>query len=324
MIQNGWQQIIDGICTNYLESQKQLHPYCNGKIVIAGPTASGKSALAIQLAHTLQQITNLQCVIINADAIQMYQGLPILSAQPILKDGYAYDILHMLYNFASPTNISLSVADWLKMVHGCFNDYRRNQCINIVVGGSSMYIKSLVEGISPIPEIMPEVRQHVRAILLHYGPKMIYHYLQASNIDIPAHVTQRDTYRIQRIYETWLSSGRAMVDLWKSEVKTNHHNYFKILLEPSKEQLLHNIYNRTALMINDTLFQEVIQFQKKYNLSKSNTIGFQYICDHLSNRINRDTMQSLIYLETKKYAKRQNTFFKKLSWDLRVNSVYHS
>ena len=272
-------------------------------ILLAGPTASGKSKLAISLAKKLDG------EIINADSMQIFKEFGILSSRPNLND--IKKIKHHLYGEISVKKY-FSAGDWLKKskkkIHTCL---KRNK-IPIVVGGTGLYFNTITKGISKIPDIDLKTRNKVRNLYKKLGTKRFYQQLLKFDPKIKYKILPTDSQRVQRAYEVKLKTKKSLFD-WFANTKSDFLDFEikKIFIEIPREVLLKKITTRTEEMFKNKCVNEVKKFNNlKVNksLSANKLIGVQEINDFLKGSISINQCKELINIKTRQYAKRQNTW----------------
>ena len=272
-------------------------------ILLAGPTASGKSKLAIGLAKRLNG------EIINADSMQIFKEFQILSSRPGLSE--TKEIKHHLYGFISIKRY-FSVGDWLKEAKNKIDDILKRKKIPIVVGGTGLYFNSITKGISKIPDLDSKTRNKVRNLYEKIGIKKFYSLLIKLDPKIKGRIIPTDSQRLQRAYEVKLQTKKSLFD-WFANTKSEFLDFEikKIFINIPRDELLKKIYKRTDIMIKKKCINEVKKFNKlkiKKNLSANKLIGVQEINEFLKGTISLDQCKELINIKTRQYAKRQNTW----------------
>ena len=270
-------------------------------LIISGPTASGKSSLAIHLAD-LHDIA-----IINADSLQIYSGLPILSSQPTSEE--QKKVKHFLYSYLQPQENS-SVAEWLKLVKSTVEKVWAEKKLPVIVGGSGMYISKLVEGISEIPQIEKELRDEVKTLYEKIG----HEEFQKKLIDLGEEKIL-DKHRLIRAYEVLLKTGKS-ISYWQSQPPKKlfaDEVFTHVNLNPDREKLYENCNLRFEQMLESGAIEEV-QALMDQGISDekqiTKTLGYYEICDFLLERISREEMIKTATQKTRNYAKRQLTWFR--------------
>ena len=272
-------------------------------ILLAGPTASGKSKLAIQLAKKLNG------EIINADSMQMYKEFSILSSRPNNKE--TRKAKHHLYGIISAKKY-FSAGDWLKLAKSKINQCHRKKKIPIIVGGTGLYFNTITKGISKIPNIDVKTRSKVRALFKKLGYKNFYEKLLDIDPKVKNRILPTDSQRTQRAYEVILKTKKSLFD-WIMNTKSDFINFEikKIFIDIPREELLKKISQRTESMFKNKCMEEVKKFNSlKINksLSANKLIGVQEINAYLKGSIALDQCKELINIKTRQYAKRQNTW----------------
>ena len=272
-------------------------------ILLAGPTASGKSKLAISLAKKLNG------EIINADSMQVFKEFKILSSRPSLSD--TKTIRHHLYGLISVKRY-FSAGDWLKhakkKIIYCF----KKKKIPIVVGGTGLYFNTITKGISKIPDIDLKTRNKVRNLHKKIGFKRFYNLLIKLDTKAKGRILPTDSQRVQRAYEVKLKTNKSLFD-WFENTKSDFLDFEikKIFIDIPRNELLKKISKRTDLMIKKKCINEVKKFNKlkiKKNLSVNKLIGVKEINDFLKGKISLEQCKEFINIRTRQYAKRQNTW----------------
>ena len=256
--------------------------------IIAGPTASGKSGLALDLAEKIHG------EIVNADAFQVYQGLQILTARPSQEE--MRGIPHHLYGYVDDFSQE-DVVGWGKRVANIIPTLENP----IVVGGTGLYLSVLINGISPIPDVSPEVRNKVR---------------QMDSQEVLAKLNKgkvpRDIQRQKRALEVLLETGHP-IDYFQKMPKKKFLNVdFKgIILLPDKEKLYNRIETRLDQMLRDGAIEEVKKLMKE-NASGGvmKAIGVKELIDFINKKEDLEAASKKILLATRHYAKRQSTWFR--------------
>ena len=272
-------------------------------ILLAGPTASGKSKLAIHLAKKLNG------EVINADSMQIYKEFSILSSKPNKVE--IKRAKHHLYGIVSVKKY-FSAGDWLKEAKKKINLCLKKKKIPIIVGGTGLYFNTITKGISKIPDIDSKTRVKVRNLFKKLGFKKFYKKLLKLDPKVKGKILPTDTQRTQRAYEVKLKTKKSLFD-WIANTKSDFldFNLKKIFIDIPRAELLQKISKRTDQMFKQNCMAEV----KKFNLQKINSnlsanklIGVQEINRYLNGAISLDECKELINIKTRQYAKRQNTW----------------
>jgi len=272
-------------------------------ILLAGPTASGKSKLAIHLAKKLNG------EIINADSMQIYKEFSILSSRPNKLE--MKQAKHHLFGVVSAKNY-FSAGDWLKETKKKINLCFKKKKTPIIVGGTGLYFNTITKGISKIPDIDLKTRTQVRNQFKKLGYKKFYEKLLEIDPKVKGKILPTDSQRTQRAYEVKLKTKKSLFD-WIANTKSEFLNYNlkKIFLDIPRQELLQKISKRTEMMFKENCISEVKKFNSlKLNksLSANKLIGVQEINQYLKENISLDECKELINIKTRQYAKRQNTW----------------
>ena len=280
-------------------------------ILISGPTASGKSNFSIKLAKKING------EIINADSMQVYKELKILSARPNLKDYQS--IKHHLYGFHSVKN-NFSTGDWLKNAIKKIKEVRRRKKIPIFVGGTGLYFKALTEGLVSIPNIPIKYRNNIRDLQKKLGQKKFYQKLIKLDPNSKEKINSTDTQRSIRAYEVKQYTKKSLHD-WFKNTKSyfEKEDFYKIYMDYPREELIKKIGKRTEQMIKIGAINEVKRFIKlKVRKDKSvhKAIGIHEIKEYLEKRNDMSEVIEKISIKTRQYAKRQSTWARgnMMSW----------
>jgi tRNA dimethylallyltransferase len=276
-----------------------------GVVVIAGPTASGKSALALDLA------ANLGGVVINADAMQTYRDLPILTAQPTPADMAAID--HRLYGFLESTS-TLSAGAWASLATSEIEIALAAGKIPIVVGGSGLYLRALIGGLSPVPAVPLDKREEARALLREIGSPALHQRLAAIDPSIAARLHPNDSQRIVRAWEVYAATGVALSS-WQSKRPEAglRQPSIAILCLPERPDLLRAIDARVQAMVQASVLAEVAAVLKMapacmLERGAGRALGFAELARYLANEMTLADAVAALQKKTRQYAKRQMTW----------------
>ena len=272
-------------------------------ILLAGPTASGKSKLAIYLAKKING------EIVNADSMQIYKEFSILSSRP--KRSETKKIKHHLYGIVSVKKY-FSAGDWLKEVKKKINICLKNKKIPIIVGGTGLYFNTITKGISQIPNIDIKTRKNVRVLYKKLGFKKFYEKLLELDPKVKDRINPKDSQRMQRAYEVKIKTKKSLFD-WFAKTKSDFLDFDlrKVFINIPRMDLLPNISKRTELMFKENCLKEVKKFNTvrlNKSLSANKLIGVQEINQFIKGSISLDECKDLINIKTRQYAKRQNTW----------------
>ena len=272
-------------------------------ILIYGPTASGKSKFAVKLAKKIKG------EIVNADSMQVYKELKILTARP-LKSNFQ-KIKHHLYGFKNSKK-NFSTGEWLKTATKKIYEIQKRGNVPILVGGTGLYFKALTEGLVVIPSIPSKFRNKIRLLQKSIGQEKFYKKLLRIDPAITNHVKPTDIHRSIRAYEVKLFTKKSIIE-WYKNTKSNFEkkDFFKLYIDYPRSELIEKINLRTKEMLNKGAIPEVKNFLKlriSKNKSISKAIGVTEIKDFIKKRIEKDEVIEKISIKTRQYAKRQVTW----------------
>ena len=280
-------------------------------ILISGPTATGKSYFSIKIAKKING------EIINADSMQVYKHLRVLTARPSLKE--RKKIKHHLYGFVN-CNEKFSTGQWLKEVIKKIKEIKKRKKIPIIVGGTGLYFKALTDGLVKIPKISIKNRTEIRLLQRKYGQKKFYNTLLKLDPKVENKFDPNDVQRSVRAYEIKKYTKISMYDwLNKTKSKFNENDFVKYYINFERQNLIKRIEKRTVQMLNSGALNEVKRFNKlkiKKDHSINKVIGLNELKRYLNKEISLDEAKELIIIKTRQYAKRQKTWArnKMYSW----------
>jgi tRNA dimethylallyltransferase len=272
-------------------------------ILVSGPTASGKSNFALKVAKKIDG------EIINADSMQIYKNLKILTARPIKKEWK--HIKHHLYGIID-LNKKFSTGQWLKLAIKTIKDIQSRKKIPILVGGTGLYFQSLINGLVKIPNIPIKHRSKIRLAQKKEGQKKFYKKLLKIDPIIKDKFDSNDTQRTIRAFEIKSFTKISMYE-WFNKTKSefNDDEFVKLYIDFKREDLIKRISLRSIKMIKEGAIKEVKKFIKlkiKNDLSVNKVIGIDELTQYLDRKINLGEAQELISIKTRQYAKRQATW----------------
>ena len=272
-------------------------------ILIAGPTASGKSSFAIKLAKKING------EIINADSMQVYKELKILSARPSPKS--FQKVKHHLYGFQDAKN-NFSTGEWLKLAVKKIKEVRKRKKIPILVGGTGLYFKALIDGLVAIPNIPIRFRNKIRALHKNSGQKKFYKKLLKIDPESKDKINETDIQRTIRSYEVKSFTGKS-IHQWIKSTKSyfKYDDFFKIYIDYPRQDLIKKIELRVDQMFKYGAEAEVKKFIKlnvRKDKSVNKAIGIDEIKQKLQGLTDLNTVKEKISIKTRQYAKRQSTW----------------
>ena len=272
-------------------------------ILIAGPTACGKSNFALKLSKKIRG------EIVNADSMQVYKQLQILTARPKKKD--LKKTKHHLYGFCDVRK-NYSTGDWLKLLLKKIKDIRKRKMVPIVVGGTGLYFKALTDGLVKIPNIPINVRNKIRFIQNKLGQKKFYNQLLKLDPLIKNKIEKNDVQRSIRAYEIKNYTKISIINWFKKTKKyISSDQFIKIYIDYPRESLIKRINLRVEDMFAEGAVEEVRRFIKlkvKKENSSNKVIGIKEITNFLNKKCSLDQTKELIAIKTRQYAKRQATW----------------
>ena len=286
-------------------------------ILISGPTASGKSNFAIKIAKKVNG------EIINADSMQVYKQLKILTARPNKEE--QKNIKHHMYGIIDLTK-KFSTGQWLKEAIKKIKEIKKRKKIPILVGGTGLYFQSLIDGLVKIPEIPIKFRKKIRLIQKKEG--QIKFHKELLRIDPMARdkFNPNDTQRSIRAFEVKSFTKISMYE-WLNKTKSEFKDeeFLKLYIDFKREDLIKRISIRTIKMVKEGAINEVKKFIKskiKKDLSVNRVIGIAELTQHIDKKINLDQARELISIKTRQYAKRQATWSRSrmTSWE-KINPI---
>jgi len=272
-------------------------------ILISGPTASGKSNFSVKIAKKIEG------EIINADSMQVYKRLKVLTARPNKIE--QKNIKHHLYGFVD-LNEKFSTGQWLELVIKKIKNIQKKKKIPILVGGTGLYFQSLINGLVKIPEIPPKFRNKVRLMSKKEGQKKFYKKLLKLDPKIKDKFDSNDTQRSIRAYEIKSYTSISMYDwLTKTKSEFKDSDFLKLHIEIKREKLIERINLRTSSIISGGAINEVKKFVKlkiRKDQSVNKVIGIAELTQYLNHEITLDEAKELMLIKTRQYAKRQATW----------------
>jgi len=272
--------------------------------LIAGPTASGKSAAAIRLAEAHEGI------VINADASQVYADLRILTARPDADEEAR--VPHRLFGHVDAADATYSAARWADEARAAIDAVHAEGRLPILVGGTGLYLRTLLDGIAPVPPIDPAIRAEVRALPVAEAHRL----LTAEDPTAAARLAPADTSRVARALEVVRSTGQPLHH-WQAQrvggIGERIHLAAAILL-PDRDALFERIDARCETMIATGAIEEVAALLARDDVPPDapirRAIGVPPIAAYLSGTTDRDAALQHLQLDTRRYAKRQYTWFR--------------
>ena len=280
-------------------------------ILVSGSTASGKSNFVIKLAKKING------EIINADSMQVYKEIKILSARPEPKK--YQKVKHHLYGFHSVRN-NFSTGDWLKFAIKKIKEIKKRKKIPILVGGTGLYLKALSEGLVDIPNIPMRFRNKIRELHESVGQKKFYQKLLKLDPKSKNKINKTDTQRSIRAFEVKQFTQKSLND-WFKDTRSyfKKDDFYKIYIDFPREELIKRINSRTEKMMKMGAINEVkkfIRLKVRKDKSVNKAIGINEIKAYLNNEKDLREIKEKISIKTRQYAKRQSTWARSnmMSW----------
>ena len=272
-------------------------------ILIYGPTSSGKTEFAIKLAKKIKG------EIINADSMQIYKDLKILTARPLRNE--MKNIKHHLFGFRESKK-DFSTGDWVKLVIKKIKLIEKRNKIPILVGGTGLYFKALTEGLVEIDKIPNKTRNQIRNLHNKIGQKNFFKKLIKLDPLVNERIKPNDVQRSIRAYEVKLFTKKSIFD-WFKETKSKFKNreFLKLYIDFPRSDLIERINIRTKKMLENGSLMEVRKFLRlriPSNKSITKAIGLEEIKDLIKKKLTYEQVIEKISIKTRQYAKRQVTW----------------
>ncbi len=270
--------------------------------VIAGPTASGKTAFSIQLAKALNT------VILSADSRQFYKELSIGTAAPTPEE-----LLQVKHYFIH--NISIEdkydVADYEREVLDLLDELFKTHDNVILTGGSGLFIDTVCNGIDKMPDVQPEIRQKVEKMLKEGGINALSEEIQRLDPEYFAIVDQQNPRRLQRALEICYQTGKTFTSFRQNHTVQRYFNIVKYALLWDRQELIERIDKRVDMMMENGLLEEAKVLYPKRELNALNTVGYKELFSYFDNRFTLAEAVEQIKIHTRQYAKRQMTWLRR-------------
>ncbi|MBQ8482267.1 MAG: tRNA (adenosine(37)-N6)-dimethylallyltransferase MiaA [Alphaproteobacteria bacterium] len=292
----------------------------NPVLIIAGPTASGKSALAVAAAKAFNG------VVINCDAMQIYKDIPIIAATPSAEE--KQQVEHRLYEMYD-CSVRGNVVDWLNL---CAEEIRKlweENRLPVVVGGTGFYIEALINGVTPIPEVPAEIRENIKRRLQNEGLNSLYEYLRGIDESTALRVGANDKTRIMRAIEIY-EYTKITVSKWHQKPlikKLPQADFCVVKIMPEIETIAERCRRRLDKMVYELgvikEIENVVKRELSPDLPAMKALGVPELSLFVCGEISLEEALDLAKLHTRQYAKRQRTWMKnKMPADVVFNNVY--
>lgn len=277
-----------------------IHQMTNTCIIIAGPTAVGKTSLAVEVAQAFSTS------IISADSRQCYRELNIGVAKPLPEQ--LQSVKHYFINSHSVQE-EVNAAAFEQYALTALQEIFRNHPIAVVAGGTGLYIKALCEGMDVMPQISHTIRSEVRMMYEKHGLDWLQQQMSDHGLLQLHNNETQNPQRLMRSLEVKLSTGRSIRSFQSPEKKARDFNIIKIGLQLPRNELYRNINHRVDLMITAGLVEEVNALLPFKHLNALNTVGYKELFDYIEGKVSLDDAVGEIKKNTRHYAKRQITWF---------------
>lgn len=271
-------------------------------ILIAGPTAAGKTDLAIWLAQ------HFNTSVISADSRQCFREMTIGTAKPSPEE--LQKVQHYFINSHSITR-EVNAAIFEKLGLDYAEEIFKKKEVALLCGGTGLYIKAFCEGLDDIPDVNEKIREKILWQYKKHGLPWLQEELSQKDPEGFKKTAQQNPRRLMRALEVYEATGRSIFDFKTGEKKKRDFNLIRIGLELPKEDLWKNIEHRTDKMIENGLVEEVQRLLPYKSLNALQTVGYKEVFDHLEGKISWKEAIQAIKIHTRQYAKRQMTWFKK-------------
>lgn len=278
--------------------------------IVCGPTASGKSSYAMSLAE------HQDVVIINADSMQIYDGLHILTAQPPAKD--QSQIPHKLYSHLH-SNEDASAGNWRGWVEPVIEEVLKDGKMPVIVGGSGLYIKSLIEGLSPIPDIPEDIRAAAVKKQETLGNPGFYETLKERDPVMAERFHPYHTARLIRAWEVLDATGKSLSEWQKipPSPPPEHWSFTVDIILPERDVLYERCNQRFVQMLKDGALDQIESFSEQIERGQIKTdslltkaLGFKPLLAYINGDLSKEEAIEKGQAETRQYAKRQTTWFR--------------
>ena len=271
-------------------------------IVLAGPTASGKTATAIKLAKAFD------AEIISADSRQFYKELSIGTAAPT-----AEELAQVKHHFVHNLSIEdkYDVADYEYDVLSYLKEYFKTKNVAIMTGGSGLFIDAVCNGLDSIPDISDEIRTKVTRMLEEGGLEALQKEVEKVDNDYYQIVDKQNPRRLQRALEVYYQTGRPYSTFRPRNVVKRDFDIIKLAILWDRDKLIERINKRVDMMMEQGLLDEVKSVYPKRHLNSLNTVGYKELFDYLDGKCTLEQAVEQIKINTRQYAKRQMTWLRK-------------
>ncbi|MCP2678515.1 tRNA (adenosine(37)-N6)-dimethylallyltransferase MiaA [Maricaulaceae bacterium NA33B04] len=273
-------------------------------LILAGPTASGKTALSLHAARVLDGET------INADSMQLYRGLPVISAQP--SDDEKRAAPHHMFSVLEPSQ-RCSVGQWSRMALDRIEAVESRGCVPILVGGTGLYFKALLEGLAPIPEIPEPVLAEVDALFQTRGLEGLKAEAEAVDPVATTRIADGDRQRLMRVVAVARATGKPLSQLQAdTQPLIDPAQVHGVVIQPDREALYHRIETRFDRMVEAGALEEAAAMAERNlapDLPAMKAVGLPPLLAHLRGELTLEAAIEIAKRDSRRYAKRQFTWF---------------
>lgn len=285
-------------------------------IVLCGPTASGKTSLSIELAKRING------EIISCDSMQIYKDMDIGTAKPTEQEKQG--IKHYLLDFLSP-EVRYSVADYKKDAEKAIEEILKKRKVPIIVGGTGLYINSLIYNIEyKDSKIDIDYRNKLEKMVVEKGLENLYEMAQKIDPEAMKNISHNDKKRIMRVLEIYNETGKTKTELeMESRKNEPKYNYIVFALDMDRDKLYERINKRVDIMLKNGLIHEVEKLINTYKIMPTamQGLGYKEVVEYLKGNCTEEEMVEKIKMETRRYAKRQLTWFRKNKETIWLNGL---
>ena len=282
---------------------------------IAGPTASGKTALGVELA------LHLGGEVVNFDSVQIYRGIEIATAKPSMEERRG--VVHHLIDYVDPT-VNYTAADWARDAAAKIAEIESRGVTPILVGGTGFYLRTLMNPLFDSPATDPEIRERLRVIREKRGPEFLHRLLTKIDPNAAANLFPRDYVRVMRALEVYFQTGERLSEQQpnRAEPPEFAERVRLIVLDPPRDQLYEKINERTDAHFTAGLVDEVKQLRSAGVRDDTNALGahgYRRVCEYLRGERTLESAIERSKQDVRNYAKRQLTWFRREKVWLWVN-----
>lgn len=278
-------------------------------VIIGGATATGKSRIAVDLSRKLLDKHGIKSEIINADSMQVYDELKILTAQPDLQDKTLPR--HHLYSIISPQD-SMNVVTWNKIATEQIESLHSEDILPIVVGGTGFYINSLIDGPPVAPQVSQQVRDYVKKTFDIYGRDEFYKRLIRIDYRTEDRIEKNDTHRILRAYEVYEATGRSIFAYADKSNGYKPKRSTRFVINMDRDLNLKLIESRIREMLKNGALDEIEDYSHRFDKPSglNNALGYREFLAYINGEKSLAEAIELCNVRTRQYAKRQVTWFR--------------